>query len=229
MQTGKETWKWGAVVILLAIFLITANQAYQHIASQETFDPPDDYLKGDSWDLEHQNGPGAGQPMQMPVEQKSQTTPTVEQTTPEQGSIEVPSQIVLDDDIDWNQSDAPAAREEKPEEEVAPAKVEETLPTSTEVTPVENVAPAKAEESVPTTETVPAKVEETSSAIESAAQKAEEKSQEPRMRGGCCLCGYRLLYLRSPCFLPCRRHKRYVRPRQGEYRNSRFRSARCGH
>lgn len=189
MQTGKETWKWGVVVLLLAIFLITANQAYQHIASQESFEPPDDWQKGDSWDLEHQSGPGAGQPMQMPQAGKNQTTPTVEMPAQEENSVTVPEAIVIEDDIDWNQSDATSEKQEKavveetvpakaenaaPVEEVAPAKVEETLPTPTEVTPVENVAPAKAEESVPTTETVPAKVEETSSAIESAVQKAEE-------------------------------------------------------
>lgn len=66
MQTGNETWKWGVVFILLAIFLITANQAYQHVTSQEHFEPPDDYLKGDSWDIEHQSGPGAGQAIQLP-------------------------------------------------------------------------------------------------------------------------------------------------------------------
>lgn len=167
MQTGKETWKWGAVVILLAIFLITANQAYQHIASQETFDPPDDYLKGDSWDLEHQNGPGAGQPMQMPVEQKSQTTPTVEQTTPEQGSIEVPSQIVLDDDIDWNQSDAPAAREEKPEAPVAaPVTAPAETPAVSEVAPVAAPVAEPAAAPVTTPVTTPATPEVAPAAVE---------------------------------------------------------------
>ena len=94
MQTGKETWKWGVVVLLLAIFLITANQAYQHIASQESFEPPDDWQKGDSWDLEHQSGPGAGQPMQMPQAGKNQTTPTVEMPAQEENSVTVPEAIV---------------------------------------------------------------------------------------------------------------------------------------
>ena len=49
---GNENWKWGAVFILLAIFLVTANQAYKTI-NQEDFEPPDDWQKGDSWDLEN--------------------------------------------------------------------------------------------------------------------------------------------------------------------------------
>ncbi len=77
MNTGKETWKWGVVVLLLAVFLITANQAYQHIANQEDYEAPDDWRKGDSWDQEHGGGPGAGQPMQVtPDYSRSQTTPT---------------------------------------------------------------------------------------------------------------------------------------------------------
>ncbi len=189
MQTGKETWKWGVVVLLLAIFLITANQAYQHIASQESFEPPDDWQKGDSWDLEHQSGPGAGQPMQMPQAGKNQTTPTVEMPAQEENGVTVPEAIVIEDDIDWNQSDATSDKQEKavveetvpiktentaPVEEVTPAKAEETLPPQTEVAPVEEVPPAKAEDAIPTPETAPVKAEETSSAIESAVQKAEE-------------------------------------------------------
>lgn len=107
MQKGNENWKWGVVVLLLAIFLITANQAYQHLANQETFEPPDDYLKGDSWDLEHQNGPGAGQPMQLTTDNNPQTTPTVNTTSSVESNntLTVPEPIVLDDDIDWSQSD----------------------------------------------------------------------------------------------------------------------------
>ncbi len=107
MNTGKETWKWGVVVILLAVFLITANQAYQHIANQETFEPPDDYLKGDSWDLEHQNGPGAGQPMQMPKDGNiSQTPSNPSEKINIDGNNSSMEPITIDDDIDWNQSDA---------------------------------------------------------------------------------------------------------------------------
>ena len=107
MNTGKETWKWGIVALLLAIFLITANQAYQHIANQEVYDAPDDYLKGDSWDLEHQSGPGAGQPMQMTTDySNNQTTPTVADNSNLSDSLTSPEQIVLEDNIDWNQSDS---------------------------------------------------------------------------------------------------------------------------
>lgn len=100
MNTGKETWKWALVVILLAVFLITANQAYQHLANQEDYAPPDDYLKGDSWDLEHNTGPGAGQPTSV-----SQTNTL----SPDKPTIKVNQRlsnvkpIVFDDKSDWNQ------------------------------------------------------------------------------------------------------------------------------
>ncbi len=104
MQTGNETWKWGVVFILLAIFLVTANQAYQHVTSQENYEPPDDYMKGDSWDIEHQSGPGAGQAMEM--------------TQPEAGSVETASESVIPEgdtdaaahpeEIDWNQLKDPS-------------------------------------------------------------------------------------------------------------------------
>lgn len=105
MQTGKETWKWGFVVLLLAIFLITANQAYQHIASQEDYPPPDDYQKGDSWDLEHQGGPGAGQPMQMPSIQKSEKALINPNEEKVDASLSAPETMIIDEDIDWSQSD----------------------------------------------------------------------------------------------------------------------------
>ena len=111
MNTGKETWKWGLVALLLAIFLITANQAYQHIANQEDYAPPDDYLKGDSWDLEHGSGPGAGQPMQMPTDyNRSQTTPTPIGTgnsdSELSGSLTSPEPIILEDNVNWDQNDS---------------------------------------------------------------------------------------------------------------------------
>ena len=101
MNTGKETWKWALVVILLAVFLITANQAYQHLANQEDYAPPDDYLKGDSWDLEHNSGPGAGQPTTVSENNNS--------LTPNKPSVKVNQRlstvkpIVFDDKSDWNQ------------------------------------------------------------------------------------------------------------------------------
>lgn len=97
MQNGSETWKWGVVFVLLAIFLVTANQAYQHVTSQETFAPPDDYLQGDSWDMEHQGGPGAGQPIQMSPE-----SVTASDSQAMQPETEVPEPMVIQEDIDWN-------------------------------------------------------------------------------------------------------------------------------
>ena len=111
MNTGKETWKWGVVVLLLAVFLITANQAYQHIANQEDFEAPDDYLKGDSWDLEHGGGPGAGQPIQISNDyNRSQTTPapvgTSNSNSEMSGNPSSQQPIILEDNVNWNQSDS---------------------------------------------------------------------------------------------------------------------------
>lgn len=106
MQNGSETWKWGVVFILLAIFLLTANQAYQHITSQETYEPPDDYLKGDSWDMEHQSGPGAGQPMQLsPDLPDSFDLPLGKSASASEDSFEP---VVIDEDIDWNKVKDPS-------------------------------------------------------------------------------------------------------------------------
>lgn len=56
---GKENWKWGAVFLLLAIFLITANQAYKSITSQEDFEAPTDWMEGDSYDIEQRKNANA--------------------------------------------------------------------------------------------------------------------------------------------------------------------------
>lgn len=106
MQNGSETWKWGVVFILLAIFLVTANQAYQHVTSQETFEPPDDYLKGDSWDIEHQGGPGAGQPMQLSPDMPEGFDQPLGESASE--AVEVLEPIVIEDDIDWNKVKDPS-------------------------------------------------------------------------------------------------------------------------
>jgi len=106
MQNGNETWKWGVVFILLAIFLVTANQAYQHVTSQETYEPPDDYLKGDSWDIEHQGGPGAGQPMQLAPEQPEGVDRPLGEPDPD--SEETFEPVVIDEDIDWNKVKDPS-------------------------------------------------------------------------------------------------------------------------
>ena len=106
MQNKSETWKWGVVFILLAIFLVTANQAYQHVTSQEDYEPPDDYLKGDSWDIEHQSGPGAGQPVQLnPDQQQGLDRPLGE---PNPNAEENFEPVVIDEDIDWNKVKDPS-------------------------------------------------------------------------------------------------------------------------
>lgn len=66
METGKESWKWGLVLILLAVFLVIGHQAYVAVTSQEDFAPPEDYKQGDSYDIERNPGPGAGQPVSLP-------------------------------------------------------------------------------------------------------------------------------------------------------------------
>ncbi|GAB4273964.1 MAG: hypothetical protein Kow0029_13980 [Candidatus Rifleibacteriota bacterium] len=107
MKTGNETWKWGLVFVLLAVFLVTANQAYVHITSQEDYPPPDDYLKGDSWDIEHREGPGAGQAMELPPEMQNPELPDALNTQPE--NTEKLPDLIHEEDIDWNQVPNPAS------------------------------------------------------------------------------------------------------------------------
>lgn len=84
MQTGNETWKWVLVFVLLTVFIITANQAYLYISKLEDHPPPDDYLLGNSWELEQSKGPGAGQPVSNKVsdpacpDKAQQTTTNIE-------------------------------------------------------------------------------------------------------------------------------------------------------
>ena len=104
MNTGKETWKWALVVLLLAVFLITANQAYEHLANQEDYEPPDDYKKGDSWDLEHQTGPGSGQPVEIKNGNSNKITSGKNQPVKINERLSTPKTIVFDDDSKWNQS-----------------------------------------------------------------------------------------------------------------------------
>jgi len=66
MELGKEAWKWGLVLILLAVFLLVGHQAYMAVTSQEDYPPPEDYKMGDSFDIERSQGPGAGQPVTLP-------------------------------------------------------------------------------------------------------------------------------------------------------------------
>ena len=179
MNTGKETWKWGVVVLLLAIFLITANQAYQHIANQEDYEAPDDWKKGDSWDQEHGSGPGAGQPMQVtPDYTRSQTTPTPVSTSNSDSALNdnLTSQepMIIEDDVNWNQNDSDsstnqntvnsAAKNQKPDNNVqsgmyeiftAPSVKETASSTAKETvkeTPASNnteIVPEPVKESVP--------------------------------------------------------------------------------
>ncbi|MBF0498536.1 MAG: hypothetical protein HQM09_00250 [Candidatus Riflebacteria bacterium] len=68
MKLGEETWKWSLVIILLAVFILVGNQAWRSFNNpDDQFEPPEDYLKGDSFDQEHRDhGPGAGQPVEVP-------------------------------------------------------------------------------------------------------------------------------------------------------------------
>lgn len=99
MNTGNETWKWGVVVILLAIFMITAHHAYQHIANQEEFAPPEP--TPDSWDLEHSTGPGAGQPKEFSSSQGNKFDDSAPKVKVNQ-RLSMPKTIILDDNSEWN-------------------------------------------------------------------------------------------------------------------------------
>ena len=98
MNKGNETWKWGMVFVLLAVFLVTANQAYVHISSLEDFEPPDDYLMGDSWDLEQRSGPGTAQGMGRPFPGTQDGSSTAVDT-PTQGE----PVIRIREDVDWGE------------------------------------------------------------------------------------------------------------------------------
>lgn len=106
MKTGNDTWKWGLVFVLLAVFLIVANQTYVQVTSQEDYAPPDDYLQGDSWDIEHQSGPGAGQAMELPPEMETPDTPT--DSTTDQDEKEKPPELIHQEEIDWDQAPNPS-------------------------------------------------------------------------------------------------------------------------
>lgn len=108
MKTGSETWKWGLVFVLLAVFLIVANQAYVNVTSQEVFAPPDDYLKGDSWDIEHQGGPGAGQAMELPPEMQTPDSPIIPITDEDEKEKEKKPELSHEEEIDWNQVPNPS-------------------------------------------------------------------------------------------------------------------------
>lgn len=96
MEMGNETWKWGLVCALLAVFLLVANQAYQALTTQEEFSPPDDYLKGDSFDMEHRSGPGGGQAIDIPAELINNASDSVAPGTDRAASIAHPT------DMNWD-------------------------------------------------------------------------------------------------------------------------------
>lgn len=106
MQIGKETWKWALVVILLAVFILLAKQAYISLTEGQDIPPPTDYLQGDSWDSEHKAGPGAGQPIEVPTPNQGDSpapVPPQSVATPEQPPLEhTPDQ-------NWDTVDDPGA------------------------------------------------------------------------------------------------------------------------
>ncbi len=126
MNTGNETWKWGVVVLLLGVFLITANQAYQHIAKQEVYEAPDDYLKGDSWDLEHQSGPGAGQPTELPQNNNNSISAPKIQNNQRLMNIK---QIDFGDKSNWSDSEEKNTKQQK--ESSLPKSDSNTLSSNT--------------------------------------------------------------------------------------------------
>lgn len=96
MKSDNEIWKWALVVILLAIFIITANQAYVHVTSQKDYAPPTDYLNGDSWDQEHSSDPGAGQAIQIKESNKDDNSGN------EVSKPTVKKELSHQENIDWN-------------------------------------------------------------------------------------------------------------------------------
>ena len=195
MNTGKETWKWALVVLLLAVFLITANQAYQHLANQEDFDAPDDYLKGDSWDLEHQTGPGAGQPIEVKNDNSNQNSAIKKPTKTNQRLVPAKT-IIFDDKSKWNQSEekksipeilnsnTPNAEPTKKVESETPvaepvSKAEQETPVVEPVSKTEQETPvaepvSKTEQETPVAE--PVSKAETTSSAENSIQPQEESS-----------------------------------------------------
>ena len=156
MNSGKETWKWAVVVILLAIFLITANQAYQNIANQEDYAPPDDWQKPDSWDLEHNSGPGAGQP----TSNQNTTDNNIIEETPKvkiNQRLTMPKSIVIDDDSEWNDTSSQSSEAPK-ENKTAKQTNEAKSATANTETPAVNQAEKTSQVSEPVTE--PAKESE---------------------------------------------------------------------
>lgn len=88
---SPETWKWVAVFILFAIFLGVTSNTCKYLNSVEDFEPPDDYLHGDSYDLQY--GTGTYNPPTIPH-------PATE-NIPSDGTQEQQPTTILQDNIDW--------------------------------------------------------------------------------------------------------------------------------
>lgn len=177
MNSGKETWEWALVVLLLAGFLISANKAYEQLAKQEDFAPPDDWAKGDSWDLEHQSGPGAGQPMQLSEPSyNSNSSPTTSDNSDLSESLTSPEQIIIEDNIDWNQSDADSSKNtnKKQEEKAKTSAVKDNKALQDSGMYEIFTEPAVTEKPAPSTES-----EEKSVPVESKEQPKEAANIEP--------------------------------------------------
>ncbi len=173
MNSGKETWKWAVVVILLAIFLITANQAYQNIANQEDYAPPDDWQKPDSWDLEHNSGPGAGQPTSNQIT----TDNNIIEETPKvkiNQRLTMPKSIVIEDDSEWNDSNTSQSSEAPKENSTAKQPDEAKSATANTETPATNQPEQTSQASEPVTEPV----KEVEANKDSEPVKAAEPTQE---------------------------------------------------
>lgn len=127
MKLGEETWKWALVVLLLAVFLLVANQAYRTVNNPEDqFPPPDDYTKGDSFDIERNPGPGAGQPIDVPTPTTPGTTTGTAQGTT--APVE-PTQPIERPVVDWSQMNSGAqATSTSPQPEASPAPVPDATP-----------------------------------------------------------------------------------------------------
>ncbi|MBF0407429.1 MAG: hypothetical protein HQM10_08745 [Candidatus Riflebacteria bacterium] len=106
MKTGDETWKWALVLILAGVFILLANQTYQSLFnSQEDFPPPEDYLQGDSFDIEQRKKgsvPGSGQPIEVP--EPNETAPVTSPVV----SPETPSASETPESVNWGEVGDPS-------------------------------------------------------------------------------------------------------------------------
>jgi hypothetical protein len=111
MQLGDESWKWALVIVLLGVLVAVGNQAYKSVYNPENqFDPPDDYLKGDSFDIERglAGGPAAGQPVDVP---ETLPVPLPDDGAPTPPAGEAPPPPPPTEEPDWSKLEgAPAGK-----------------------------------------------------------------------------------------------------------------------